>query len=140
MNKKVVVVLVLLLIAYFLFKPKKATAATVSQGNADESAAPVYEDENFIFWNFQPYTVKSGDWLSKLAGNYVDTSGLTQEAKFQILLDFTRSLALFNGFNWAEFDNVANDSAEDPDNLVIGQILSLPVSWASKKMYDIENV
>jgi hypothetical protein len=140
MNKKVIVVLILLFLVYFLFKAKKATAATVSQGSADESAAPVYEDENFIFWDFEPYEVKQGDWLSKLAGNYIDTSGLTQEAKLQILLDFTRSLALFNGFNWAEFDNVASESAEDPDNLVVGQILSLPVSWASKKMYDLENV
>lgn len=140
MNKKAVVIIVLLLIGYFLLKPKKATGQTISQGQPDENKPAAYEDENFIFWDFEPYEVKAGDWLSKLAASYLDFSGLTENSKKRILMDFTKSLALFNGFNWAEYDNVASDSPEDPDNLIIGQILSLPTSWASKNMYQTENV
>lgn len=140
MNKKIIVVAVLLLILYFVLKSNKANAKPIVQGNADANAAPVYEDENFIFWDTEPYEVKAGDWLSKLAQQYINAEGLNSEARKMLLMDFTRSLALFNGFNWAEYDNVASDSAEDPDNLIIGQILSLPGSYASKKMYTIENV
>jgi hypothetical protein len=134
MNKKIIVVVVLLLIVYFITKSNKATAQPVTQGNPESS--PIYEDENFIFWDAMPYTVKSEDWLSKLAGQYISADGLTREAHKQALLDFTKSLALFNGFNWGLYDNVSSSDKNDPDTLYIGQVISLPQSYASKKMYE----
>jgi hypothetical protein len=138
MDKKVVVIVVLLLIAYFVFKSKHATAKPVTQGKPGDENKPAYEDENFIFWDATPYTIKKGDWLSKLAADYITTEGLTTEGQKLALMDFTKSLALFNGFNWGLYDNVATADKEDPDSLYIGQVISLPGSFASKKMYDIQ--
>lgn len=137
MNKKIIIVAVILLILFFIVKASKAqTAKPVIVGQPEET--PVYEDENFIFWGSEPYTVQAEDWLSKLAAQYITTDGFTPEGQKLALMDFTRSLALFNGFNWGLYDNVASSEAGDPDTLYIGQVISLPTNYASKKMYEIQ--
>ena len=136
MNKKIVIIAVILLILFFITKASKAqTDKPVIVGEPEAEEKPVYEDENFIFWGLEPYTVKAEDWLSKLAGQYISADGLTREGHKQALIDFTKSIALFNGFNWGLYDNVASEDKNDPDSLYIGQVISLPKSYASKKMY-----
>lgn len=139
MNKKIVIIAVILLILFFIVKASKAqTAKPVIVGEPEAEEKPAYEDENFIFWGSEPYTVQAEDWLSKLAAQYITADGFTPEGRKLALMDFTRSLALFNGFNWGLYDNVASSEAGDPDTLYVGQVISLPTNYASKKMYQIQ--
>jgi hypothetical protein len=133
MNKKLIIIGVVLLILYFMYRTKKKT--TVSQGNPDETKKPFYDDENFIFWEVEPYIIQKDDWLSKLGSKIVNVEGLTDEGKKNLILDITQSLALLNGFNWQLFDNKPSNDPTDPDSLYIGQSIMLPTTWTAKKIY-----
>lgn len=133
MNKKIIIIGVILLILYFIYRSKKK--ATISQGTPDETKQPFYDDENFIFWEVEPYTIKENDWLSKIGQSIVNVEGLTPEGKQNLTADITQSLALLNGFNWQLFDNTPSDDPRDPDSLYIGQSIMIPTTWTAKKIY-----
>jgi hypothetical protein len=121
MEKKTLVILVLIALFYFVSKKGKAAE---TQENETEPLPPLYDKNGVIFNKTIPYTIQKGDWISKLA-----KSILGSQYNAENMDRMTRAIADFNGFDVSLFDSVPSQLPGDPDTLQVGQVIEIPTIW-----------
>lgn len=122
MDKKTVVVLLLVFLFYFVSKKAKAQTA---EETPSADLGPLYDKDGVIFFTSVPYTIQKGDWISKKAKEI-----LGSQYNAENMDRMTRAIADFNGFDNSLFDSIPSEIPGDPDTLSVGQVIEIPVSWA----------
>lgn len=137
MNKKAVIIAIIILLLIFVRRATAQTPSPVVPISPDNDSGDLGIYSGKYKWTY--YRVKSGDTLFKIAQKNIPL----EKAKLKwpdrsdrdLILWYASQLAESNGFDWALFDSKPSSNLRDPDTLKPNQKLVV-WSWESFRIND----